>query len=272
MTDLIDPKSFQINHLQAHDLNHLNALSNWQNEQFKLEWQNQKFNQYMSCPRVSPQTLDQLLADGWRHFGCYFFRDMFNMYENAVTRVLPLRIVLDRFKLAKDQKRNLKKNQDLIIEYGPLQITQAHINLFEKHAVRFEHPPESLYTYFEKKDSHLVPSLIWSCCVYLQQTDEKELIAASYFDFAQESLSSIFAIFDPKYEARGLGTFTLLMEILFAQQQQKKYVYTGYAYRVSSHYDYKKRYEGTEFYDYIGNWYPLEQLDQVKLRKHRYER
>lgn len=272
MADSIDPKLFQIKHLQLNRSSDQNPLATWHDEKAKLEWKLQEFNQSMTCLRVTPKVLDQLLADGWRHFGSHFFRDIFNMYKGEVTRVLPLRIVIDQFKLAKDQKRILKKNQDLLIEYGPLNLTQAHVDLFEKHAVRFENPPTSLYTYFENTNSAISPSLIWSCCVFLKNGDQKDLIAASYFDLGDEALSSIFAIFDPAHDDRGLGTFTLLMEILFAQQHQKKYVYTGYSYRVSSHYDYKKRYKGTEFYDYIGHWYPLEQFDQVPLKKHRRER
>ncbi len=263
----IDPKQFPKSNIQM--VSAQAAIKQWEMQSAKLDWKAAQYHQTMTCHRIPPQALDGLLADGWRHFGSFFFRDIFNIYEGRLVRVLPLRIVLDRFALAKDQRRILKKNSDLIIEFGPLKIDDQQLEIFEKHKQRFDkNPPESLYTYFETVDSECVPSLIWQCSVFLENALGKKLIAVSYFDLAQASLSSIFAIFDPDYQDRSLGTFTLLMEILFAQENQKIYVYTGYAYQAPSHYEYKKRFKGTEFYDYISSWHPLEEIDTFPFRVH----
>ncbi len=245
------------------------ALRAWAKETARSDWNQSLFHQTMTCHRMTPKALDGLLADGWRHFGSFFFRDIFNIHERKLVRVLPLRIVLDHFDLAKDQKRILKKNTDLMIEYGPVQIDEEHLSLFEKHKIRFnQNPPESLYVYFDQDHVGTVPNPIWQCAVYMETIMGKRLIAVSYFDLGEESLSSIFATFDPECESRSLGTFTLLMEVLFAQQHHKKYVYTGYSYKTPSHYDYKKRFKGSEFYDYIDSWHPLEIVDDFPFRIH----
>ena len=49
------------------------------------------------------------------------------------------------------------------------------------------------------------------------------------------------------------------MELAYARTLGKTYLYTGYAHTRNSYYDYKKRFHGTEFYDWQGVWRTLEQ-------------
>ena len=78
-------------------------------------------------------------------------------------------------------------------------------------------------------------------------------------------------MFDPDESARGLGHLTLLSEISYAQHTGKRFVYTGYAHTISSYYDYKKRYRGTEFYDWKSAWHSLDALRPDFFPTHRYE-
>ena len=49
----------------------------------------------------------------------------------------------------------------------------------------------------------------------------------------------------------------MLKEIEFAQENGKEFYYQGYAYEGESFYDYKKRFRGTEVFDWKGNWKPI---------------
>ena len=61
-------------------------------------------------------------------------------------------------------------------------------------------------------------------------------------------------MFDPACSQRSLGIFTLLLELEYAIRNKKKFYYLGYAYEGASFYDYKKRFKGTEVFDWKGRW------------------
>lgn len=207
-------------------------------------------NEEFYAESVTSLQLDTLLADGWRHFGKHFFRYNLGFSQGEVRFVMPLRIRLKDFGFSKSQRRILRKNNDLETIIRPVKITSATENLFERHKRRFkEGVPDSVYTFLDKNPSR-VPCRTMECAVYL----ESELVAVSFFDVGDTSVSGIYACFAPEYSERGLGTFTMLAEIDFALKNGKDFYYQGYAYAGNSFYDYKKRFRALETYDWFGNW------------------
>ncbi|MFN2500427.1 MAG: arginine-tRNA-protein transferase [Pyrinomonadaceae bacterium] len=203
--------------------------------------------------RVTPGQLDLLLADGWRHFGEHFFRYNVGLYEDEIRRVLPLRIRLADFKLSKSQRRTIRKNADLVTQISPIQISNDTNELFERHRSRFKSgAPQTLYDFLS-----LDPSGIPTPGFELRVHNGGSLVAASFFDVGLASVSSIYGMFDPDLAGRGLGIFTMLKEIEFAQSLSKQFYYHGYAYEGSSFYDYKKRFSALETYDWKSGWHSL---------------
>ena len=210
-------------------------------------------NEAFTAHAVRPDQLDALLAGAWRHFGTQFFRYSLNVYRDEICRVLPLRIRLSDFSMSKSQRRNLRRNADLKLEIRWIKVTDESDALFHTHKQRFESGvPGSIYEFISYQPS-TVPCAAREVAVY----DGDKLIAASYFDLGEATISGIYAMFDPAYEWRGLGTFTMLKEIEFAMDSGAEFYYQGYAYEGSSFYDYKKRFSGTEVFDWKGSWSPL---------------
>src|SRR5512139_2060075 len=87
--------------------------------------------------RLLPEQMDVLWRRGWRHFGTYFFRYSHAFYEDELRLVTPLRIDLADFSFSKSQRRNLRRNSALRCAIGPLSVTPAARELFEKHRQRF---------------------------------------------------------------------------------------------------------------------------------------
>ncbi len=207
-------------------------------------------NEEFTATTVSPADLDEYLANGWRHFGTYFFRYNLGIFNDEIRRVVPLRIRLSEFSLSKSQARILRKNTDLRIEIRPIKITAKVEDLFERHKLRFkQHPPDSLYTFLSTEPSK-TPCESLELGVY----DQDRLVAASFFDAGRSALSGVYAVFDPDESHRSLGIFTMLKEIEFAIESGKQFYYQGYCYGGESFYDYKKRFRGTEAFDWNGNW------------------
>lgn len=207
-------------------------------------------NEEFYTPKVSPQQLDWLLADGWRHFGEHFFRYNIGFHENELRRVLPLRIHLEKFEISKSQRRVLRKNQDLQIVFRPIEITPEKEDLFERHRQRFNHAvPDSLYDFLSSEPAD-VPCEALEVCVY----EKNKLLAASFFDVGASAVSAVYAMFEPSEISRSLGIFTMLLTIDFASKNGKTFYYPGYAYKGNSFYDYKKRFSALEEFDWNGNW------------------
>ena len=180
----------------------------------------------------------------------HFFRYNLGFYEREIRLVIPLRIDLKKFSISKSQRRNVKKNQDLRTVIRPVEITAEKESLFEKHKQRFkEGVPDSIYD-FLSFDAARVPCEANEVCVY----DNEKLLAASFFDVGEKSISGVYAMFEPTETGRSLGIYTMLLEIEYARENGKEFYYQGYAYEGNSFYDYKKRFNNLERYDWRGNW------------------
>ena len=107
-------------------------------------WINEEFHEEL----VTPQQLDRLLNDGWRHFGTYFFRYSLALYRLEIRRVVPLRIRLADFLFSKSQRRILQKNKDLTVTISPADLSPEKTTLFDRHKQRFEEAvPISIYDF-----------------------------------------------------------------------------------------------------------------------------
>ena len=95
-------------------------------------------DEHFLCLRASPRKMDQIWADGWRHFGIIFVRYRHSIHGGQVYNVLPLRIDLEYFSLSRSQKRVLAKNQDAKIILRPSFIDAEKEAIFEKHRIRFD--------------------------------------------------------------------------------------------------------------------------------------
>lgn len=207
-------------------------------------------NEEFYAEKVTPFQMDALLADGWRHFGKHFFRYNLGFSENQIRFVTPLRVRLADFSFSKSQRRVLRKNADLHTIFRPAEITRETIQLFDRHKRRFkEGVPDSIYTFLDENAAD-VPCETMECAVFEDET----LVAVSYFDVGETSVSGIYAMFEPQIIVRSLGIFTMLVEIDFALQNGKEFYYQGYAYEGNSFYDYKKRFRALEKYDWSGFW------------------
>lgn len=205
---------------------------------------------------VTPARLDAMLATGWRHFGTQFFRYSLAVQDDALCRVLPLRVRVRDFAPTKSQRRVLKRNQDLRAAIRPAALDEVKAELFLRHRVRFkQNIPESLGSFLSHQPA-TIPCRNDEVCAY----DGDRLVAVSFLDSGRESVSSVYAMFDPEASRRSLGILTALWELSYAARTDRRYYYLGYAYDVPSAYDYKKRFPALEVYDWSGNWHSFDEV------------
>jgi arginyl-tRNA--protein-N-Asp/Glu arginylyltransferase len=204
--------------------------------------------------KVNPDSMDLLWKAGFRHFGTYFFRYSIGLLNGEYTEVLPLRINLTSFTLSKSQRKTVRKNSDTTVIIRDCFIDEEKEKLFSIHAKRFtENKPESVFNFLSPEDTATKPCELKEICVFV----EDSLAAVSFLDLGEKASSSVYAMFHPDFANRRLGIYTLLLEIQYSIDRGMDYLYPGYAYRESSFYDYKKKFHPMEYFDWNGNWLPL---------------
>lgn len=207
-------------------------------------------NEEFYADQLLPEQMDSLWANGWRHFGTHFFRYNVGLLIDDVRFVLPLRIRLKNFTFSKSQRRVLRRNQDLQVAIGPIVIDNATQDLFHRHKTRFSHGvPDSVFNFISRQ-----PESAPCESKEVRVTQGGELLAVSYFDVGSNSTSGIYAMFEPTITDRSLSIFTMLKEIEYSIETGREFYYQGYAYQGPSFYDYKKRFRGTEAFDWYDQW------------------
>lgn len=217
----------------------------------------QFINDIYTCERMSLKEWEQRLAEGWRHNGKLMFRSSHDFDEyDQLCRILPLRNRLKDLTFSNSQRKIFRKNEDLTYSIHPLSITDEKHDLFYKHIARFTHRiPLSVWDFVSPIPNR--PFKTWELCVYKKE----KLIACSFIDITRNALSSTYAMFDTDESQRSLGIYTMILEMMFAQEKKKKFYYPGYAYETPSFFDYKKRFHNTEYYDWdLKSWLPFERL------------
>ena len=209
-------------------------------------------NERFDYDRIEREQWDALLAEGWRHCNIRFFRHSLDFNPAGDTlKVLPLRIRLDGFKLTKSQRKVMRKNSDLRCFVRSVVLDETKYALFEQHKQRFSfHVPPSLHVFISEQTPHQTPCDGYEIDVF----KDDRLIACSFFDVGYVSSSGTYAMFDLNESERSLGVFTMIIEILYAVKTGKRFYYPGYAHAQSSFYDYKKKFNNLEAFDWKGNW------------------
>lgn len=218
-------------------------------------------NDAFICDSVPAEIMDHAWATGWRHFGRYFFRySTQQAQDGALQTITPLRIALDSCTFTKSQRRVLNKNAGLRTEIAPAAIDDDLRALFQRHKQRFTHNiPDTLETFLGPDPAR------GPCeCRMVRVFDGPRLIAASYLDVAQHAASSVYGFFEPEHSRRSLGTLTLLLEIQHCRTAGLRHLYTGYATREPSLYDYKKQFRSTQYLCWnAAAWLPLSPAQEV---------
>lgn len=217
-------------------------------------------NEYFLASEVTPRQMDALWAEGWRHFGVYFFR----YSQQGHHSVLPLRIRLAEHFFSQSQRRVLKKNLDLQLKLQPAFVNAQVEALFERHKIRFAHSvPESIFNFVSRR-----PSNIPCRCHSLTLHHQGLLVGISYLDEGERATSSVYQCFDPAYARRSLGILMIVHSIQLSLAWGKTFYYPGYVYQEPSEYDYKKRLGALEYFDWKGNWLKYEATKQDRNPLH----
>jgi arginyl-tRNA--protein-N-Asp/Glu arginylyltransferase len=168
------------------------------------------------------------------------------------TACVSVRVVADEFRASSTQKRNLKRNSDLVITACRPWSTAEQFELLQSY-LGARHPGGGMATMDETDFADMVEHTPVTSYVIeyrepsLDGVTPGRLVGACVTDRQGDGLSMIYSFYDPEHATRtGLGNFIILDHIRRASESGLPYVYLGYWVEGSARMQYKVRYRPLE--------------------------
>ena len=200
--------------------------------------------------------LAQPLSEALTHSG--FRRSQSIAYRPACescSACVSVRIKADQFTASRNQKRILKRSDDLVRAEVQAEATREQFALLRTY-LDSRHPGGGmsdmrLFDYVAMVEETPVDTRIIE-----YRAPGGALLACALTDRLKDGLSMVYSFFHPGEEARSLGTYMILDHVRAAREAGLPYVYLGYWVRGSQKMDYKVRFAPLEALGQNG-WEPL---------------
>ncbi|HJE66617.1 MAG TPA: arginyltransferase [Campylobacter avium] len=214
-------------------------------------------NEYNIVFNCSKKLNQELISRGWRRFGKFFSRPICRDCNECVS----YRIKVDDFKLSRQFKRVLKKNQNtkLLIDKPGVSNERLYIynkyhkymqekRAWEENTMRFS----QYYSLYVDGDENFGYELRF----YV----DNKLVCVDLIDILEDGISSIYCYYDPDFSYLNLGKFSLLKEIEIAKNRGLKYIYLGYFVKGCQSLSYKADYTPNEILKMTSSLYEVANL------------
>lgn len=198
---------------------------------------------YKVISECSSAYCEQLVSRGWRRFGSMFFRPVCAECIACES----VRIDVQGYSFSRSEKRVLRKNADLRVIVQRPSMTQRHLDLF----IRYHHymhekrgweeqavTPRNYYTSFVHGYNDFGYEVLYF--------DQERLIGVDLIDILPGGISSIYFYYDPQCASRSLGKYSLLRQIMMAQERSLPWIYLGYYVAGCQSLEYKRQYTPLE--------------------------
>lgn len=158
------------------------------------------------------------------------------------------RIINENFRPSKNQKRAIKRNQDLRLSWRDPEMLEEHYSLYQEYINQRHRDGEMYPASKDQYQGFLVDG--HNTHKFLEARDiEGKLVACCVVDVYYDGLSAIYSYFDPLQDKRSLGRYMVLALVSQGQQMGLPYTYLGYWIKESSKMNYKANYQPLEVFD-----------------------
>ncbi len=194
---------------------------------------------------ITQQTYPSLIESGFRRSGTFTYRPHCDQCQAC----MPIRVDIAHFHPSRGQRRSLKRFAHLSTYKKPLAWNDEHYALYRQYqAVRhsgseMDSDDKSQYMDF------LLTSQVSSYLIEFR--DKKQLVMVALVDELPTGLSAVYTFFDPAIS--GLGTYSILWQIHYCQQNQLDWLYLGYWIEQSRKMSYKTQFAPYQLFSH-GQW------------------
>ena len=184
----------------------------------------------------SPDVYAFLVEKGFRRSG----DQVYQPYCGSCKACQSIQIPTKSFKPSKSQKRNLKKNGDITVGISN-SIKDSYYPLYENY-INTIHKDGVMYPASEEQFDGFIRSQFYEQ-LFIELKLDKKLIGVAVVDKLSNGLSAIYTFYEPMLSRRGLGVFSILIEIKIAKELGLEYVYLGYQISACTKMNYKTKYK-----------------------------
>jgi arginyl-tRNA--protein-N-Asp/Glu arginylyltransferase len=195
-------------------------------------------NIFCQHPEVDSELYQRFSEAGFRRSGSIIYKPHCqNCQACEATRML-----VSDFRPSKSQKRSLKKNHDLDVEWTSLNNDEEHMEIYSRYQQQ-QHQGSM------DSDADGYMEMFGHPNIEVQHIDFRwngKLIGVSVVDVLPDGLSSVYFYFDPDHKSRGLGTYSALIEIQETLRLGKNYWYLGFVVAECQKMAYKMKFKPQE--------------------------
>ncbi|TAE14898.1 MAG: hypothetical protein EAZ95_09345 [Bacteroidetes bacterium] len=210
---------------------------------------------------LSPSRLDSYMASGWFRSSYMLYRSEVMCISEDVREVINIRLNLERHTFKKNLRKLLNQNDKrFTTTVQLLELNEEKERLYQQQKGKFKgFIFDKLAHFFNVFPENAQGDTIfetYEVCVY----DADKLVAVSFFDVGRKCVVSLLGLYDMNYTKYSLGTYTMLREIQFGQETNRKFYYPGYIIGGDNAFDYKLRIGTFQYYDWRGWWKGMHKL------------
>lgn len=211
-------------------------------------------NLRFSLQGATPEMMEALLENGFRHFGNEFFRPACP----GCTLCSGLRIPLQTFLPNRSQRRCLKENQDLLWNWEEVRIDDERLELLNRFQASRSAGKGWGLQQFDAKS--YATGFIWDATITREMSvrdRDGRLVAVGIVDHAGTSLSGVYHYHDPDLAWRGLGTWMILQQLSWGLANHYDWLYLGLWNPETSSLAYKGNFLPHQCRNQSGDWLNL---------------
>ncbi len=171
------------------------------------------------------------------------------------------RLLVDKFKFGKSQRRVMNKNINLLRKITPPHPTSAQFRLFNRY-IKARHLDGDMsdmgaLDYAKMIAETNVNTRLFEYYRLDSVSHENKLVACALTDIMDDGVSMVYSFFDPDMADNSLGKYVILDHIKYAETMNYPYVYLGYYINGSKNMAYKSQFKPQQHFD--GNhWLDVE--------------
>jgi leucyl-tRNA---protein transferase len=171
------------------------------------------------------------------------------------TACVPVRIAVDDFAHSRSTRRVRNANRGLNGRLVAARATPEHFQLFVAYQ-RSRHRDSDMAAMTYADYRSMVEDTPLRTVIAEFRDAAGTLVAASLLDRLDDGVSAVYSFYDPSFEKRSLGTWSILWLVEECRRQGLPYVYLGYWIGESPKMAYKARFPAVERLSPAG-WVPL---------------
>lgn len=196
------------------------------------------------CPPLSGEVLDNFLQAGFRRNG----NTLYTMACPDCRGCVPIRLRVADFKPNRNQRRIWRRNRDVRVSQGPLQLSEEKLALCERFLAR-RYPDQAGMFGPEEREGRAVDyyggfflnSIVETYEVAYRLEDQ--LLGLAVIDLSPTALNAVYFYFDPDKADRSPGTLNILYLIELCHYLGLEFLYLGYWIENVSAMNYKIRFK-----------------------------